>query len=30
MARLETPISVLSYGGALVGSAAALLIVLTV
>ena len=30
LARLETPISVLSYGGALVGSAAALLIVLTV
>jgi succinate dehydrogenase subunit D len=30
LARVETPISVLSYGGALVGSAAALLIVLTV
>jgi fumarate reductase subunit D len=28
--RLETPLSVLSYGGALVGSAAALLIVLTI
>jgi len=28
--RLETPISVLSYGGALLGSVAALLIVLTV
>jgi fumarate reductase subunit D len=30
LARIETPISVLSYGGALVGSAAALLIVLTI
>jgi fumarate reductase subunit D len=30
LARLETPISVLSYGGALVGSAAALLVVWTV
>jgi fumarate reductase subunit D len=30
LARMETPISVLSYGGALLGSAAALLIVLTV
>jgi fumarate reductase subunit D len=30
LARLESPISVLSYGGALVGSAAALLVVLTV
>jgi fumarate reductase subunit D len=29
LGRAETPISVLSYGGALVGSAAALLIVLT-
>ena len=28
--RMETPITVLSYGGALLGSAAALLIVLTV
>ena len=30
LARVETPISVLSYGGALVGSAAALLVVLTI
>ena len=30
LARLETPIAVLCYGGALVGSAATLLIVLTV
>jgi fumarate reductase subunit D len=30
LARIETPITVLSYGGALVGSAAALLIVLTI
>ena len=30
LAGLEAPISVLSYGGALVGSAAALLIVLTI
>jgi succinate dehydrogenase subunit D len=30
LARLETPISVLSYGGALVGSAVALLIVSTI
>jgi fumarate reductase subunit D len=30
LARLETPISVLSYGGALLGSAAALWIVLTI
>ena len=30
LARMETPISVLSYGGALVGSAAALLMVLTI
>jgi fumarate reductase subunit D len=29
LARVETPITVLSYGGALVGSAAVLLIVLT-
>jgi fumarate reductase subunit D len=30
LARLETPIAVICYGGALLGSAAALLIVLTV
>ena len=30
LARLETPISVLSYGGALLGSAAVLLIVWTI
>ena len=30
LARIEAPISVLSYGGALLGSAAALLIVLTI
>jgi fumarate reductase subunit D len=30
LARIEKPISVLSYGGALLGSAAALLIVLTI
>ena len=30
LARIETPITVLSYGGALLGSAAVLLIVLTV
>ena len=29
LARLDTPLSVISYGGALVGSAATLLIVLT-
>ena len=30
LARIETPITVLSYGGALVGSVAVLLVVLTV